>query len=143
MHFNSSCAVLMAAASLLSAMPSEAQVRYFARQNLVKSSAKTADVKDRTYTCGVLVQGYVASFSGVTSPAFAASSPEDARTKCNASKAPSPNMVLNMCVYSTTPSTYGAGVNAIAIWQDPSNTDHSRSYSSYYKSMYSSDCTPD
>lgn len=137
-------ALLAAGAALLAGVssPADAQTRYFARQSLsgIRSASGSSGIpSEPTFTCGVPEQGYVASFSGGQLPGFAASSPVDAQAKCNATKAPAPNLVLNLCLYSTA-DLYGAGRNAMAVWQDPAQTDHSRSYSSNTMIYYSSVC---
>ena len=133
-----------AGAALLASLPStaDAQTRYFARQALSgirTTTGSSGAPSEPTFTCGVPEQGYVASFSGGQMPGFAASSPADAQAKCNATKAPAPNLVLNLCLYSTA-DLYGAGRNAMAVWQDPAQTDHSRSYSNNTMIYYSSVC---
>jgi hypothetical protein len=141
----SSVSFVVAAFSLVCGLVCETHAqaadRYYARQALkVVAGSTSGSQGEPTYTCGIPQQGYVAVYGGVISQPFAAISPEDAQIRCNASRSPAPDMVLNMCVYSSAPSAYGPGLNGIAVWQDASNTDHSRTYSSFSNTFYSSLC---
>lgn len=144
MSIRSIIASLTVGAVSLFALPSDAQAqtKYFVRQPLPGGGAGTSSAAqpDPTYYCPALQQYYIAAYSGGQHPAFAASSPSDAQAKCNATKSPGPGMVLNLCVYTGSQSTFGPGLNAMAVWQAASNTDHSQVYAAGFTNFYSSTC---